>query len=68
MMLVYWLQPSSVVLYIQKQRIYHQKVSMGLRPHLWVFSLKTAPLAPELQVSLVSSSHLWFSPFTTATL
>ena len=25
-----------------------------------VFAFKTAPLAPELQVSMVPSPHLWF--------
>ena len=33
---------------------------MGARPHLWVFAFKTATLAPELQVSMGSSPHLWF--------
>ena len=32
------------------------------------FPLKTATLAPELQVSMDPSPHLWFCAFTTATL
>ena len=33
-----------------------------------VFALKTAPLAPELKVSMGPSPHLWFCTVTTATL
>ena len=33
---------------------------MGPRPHLWFFAFKTATLAPELQVSMGASLHLWF--------
>ena len=33
---------------------------MGPRPHLWIFAFKTATLAPELQVSIGPSRHLWF--------
>ena len=33
-----------------------------------VFAFKTATLAPELQVSMGPSPHLWFCAFTTATL
>ena len=32
------------------------------------FAFKTAALAPELQVSMGPSPHLWFCAFTTATL
>ena len=32
------------------------------------FAFKTAPLAPELQVSMDPSLHLWFCAFTTASL
>ena len=32
------------------------------------FGFKTATLAPELQVSMGPSTHLWFCAFTTATL
>ena len=32
------------------------------------FAFKTAPLAPELQVSISPRPHLWFCAFTTATL
>ena len=41
---------------------------MSPRRHLWYFELKTATLAPELQVSMGPSPHLWFCAFTTATL
>ena len=33
---------------------------MGPRPHQWLFAFKTAPLAPELNVSIGPSPHLWF--------
>ena len=33
---------------------------MGPRPHLCFFAFKTAPLAPELQVSIGASPHLQF--------
>ena len=33
---------------------------MGLSLHLLVFALETATLAPELQVSMGRSPHLWF--------
>ena len=33
---------------------------MGLRPHLWFFVFKAAPLAPELQISMGPSPHVWF--------
>ena len=36
------------------------QVSMGPRPHLWLFAFKRATLAPELQVSMDPSPHLWF--------
>ena len=29
-------------------------------PHLWFFTFKTATLAPELQVTMGPSLHLWF--------
>ena len=32
-----------------------------------VFEFKTSTLAPELQVSMGPSPHLWFCAFTTAT-
>ena len=33
---------------------------MGPRPHLWFSAIKTATLAPELQVSIGPNPHLWF--------
>ena len=33
---------------------------MGPRPHLGFFAFKTATLAPEFQVSMDTSPHLWF--------
>ena len=33
---------------------------MGPRHHLWFFSFKTAPLAPDLQVFMGHSRHLLF--------
>ena len=35
---------------------------------MFFFAFKTATLAPELQVSIGPSPHLWFYAFTTATL
>ena len=40
----------------------------GSQPSSVVFLLKTATLAPELQVSMGPSPPLWFGAFTTATL
>ena len=34
---------------------------------MFFFAFKAATLAPELQVSMGPSSHLWFCAFTTAT-
>ena len=36
------------------------QVSMGPRPHLWLFAFKTATLASELLVSMGPSPQLWF--------
>ena len=43
---------------------------MGPSPHISLFfpPIKTATLAPELQVSMHFSPHLGFCAFTTATL
>ena len=41
---------------------------MGPRPLLLFLAIKTATLAPELQVSMGPSPHLWFCAFTTALL
>ena len=38
------------------------------QPSFLVFACKTAPLGPELQVSMGPRSHLWFSAFKTAPL
>ena len=40
----------------------------GSHPSSVVFACKTAPLGPELQVSMVPRPHLWFYAFKTATL
>ena len=37
-------------------------------PSFVVFACKTATLAPELQVSIGPSPHLWFCAFTTSIL
>ena len=41
---------------------------MGPIPYMSFFAFKTAPLAPDLQVSMGPSPHLWFCALTTATL
>ena len=40
----------------------------GSHPSSVVFTFKTAPLAPELQVSMGPSPPLWFCVLTTAAL
>ena len=44
-----------------------QPSSVSLVPRRFI-AFKTATLAPELQVSIGPSPHLWFCAFTTATL
>ena len=40
----------------------------GFQPSSVVFGCKTAPLEPELQVSMGPRPHLWFFAFKTAPL
>ena len=40
----------------------------GSQPSSMVFACKTAPLGPELQVSMGPRHHLWFFAFKTLTL
>ena len=69
MTLVYWFQPSPVVLGIQKSDFSIRITSLqGTQPSFVAFACKTATLGPELQVSMGPSPHLWFCTFTTATL
>ena len=53
-----------------KQPLYDQNYkSLCVPDHTYgFFAFKTAHLAPELQVSIGPSPHLWFCAFTTATL
>ena len=61
MTLVYWSQPSSVVLYIQNSDFRIRISSLyGSQPSSVVFACKTAALGPELQVSMGPSPHLRF--------
>ena len=54
-------QTSPVVLCIQNNVIGIRITSLhGSQPSFVVFECKTAPLAPELQVSMDPSPHLWF--------
>ena len=54
----------------EKQRLYDQNYKSLWVPDLTYvfFAFKTAPLAPELQVSMGPSPYLWFCAFTTALL
>ena len=40
----------------------------GSQPSSVIFAFKTATLAPELQVSMGPSPHLWFGTLTTSSL
>ena len=69
MTLVYWSQPSSVVLCIQICDFSIRITSLYGSQHSFVaFACKTATLGPELEVAMGPSPHLLFSAFTTATL
>ena len=69
MTLVYWSQPSSVILCIQNSAF-----SIGItnlyvsQPSFVPFAHKTATLGQELQVSMGPRHHLWLFAFKTATL
>ena len=61
MMLVYWSQPSSVVLCIQNSAFSIRINSLyGSQPSSVVLPCKTAPLGTELQISTGPRPHLWF--------
>ena len=52
----------NIVISIRNSSLY------GSQPSFVVFACKTAPLGPELQVSMGSRTHLWFLVFKTVTL
>ena len=69
MTLVYWSQPSSVVLCIQNSDFSIRISSLyESQPSSVVFACKTATLGPELQVSIGPRPHLWFFAFKMGTL
>ena len=69
MTLVYFSQPSSVVLCIQNSIFIIRVTSLyGYLPSFVAFASKTATLGPELQDSMGPRPHLWFLAFKTATL
>ena len=69
MMLVYWSQPSSVVLFIQNSDFSIRNTSLYRSlPSFVAFACKTATLGPELQVSMCPRPHRWVFAFKTATL
>ena len=69
MTFVYWSQPSSGVLCIQNSDFKIRITSLyGFQPSFVAFACKTAPLGPELQVSMSPRPHLWFFTFKTANL
>ena len=61
MTIVYWPQPSSLVLCIQNSMISIRITSLcGSQPSFVVFACKTATLGPELQVSIGPRPHQCF--------
>ena len=69
MTLVYWSQPSSVVLCIQNSAFRTRFTSLYGSNHSFVpFACKTATLGPELPVSMGPRPHLCFFAFKTAPL
>ena len=61
MTIVYWPQPSSLVLSIQSSMISIRITSLHVsQPSFVVFARKTATLGPELQVSIGPRPHQWF--------
>ena len=67
MTLVYWFQPSSVVLCIQKGDFgIRITILQGTLPSFVAFACKTASLGPELQVSMGPRPHLLYSAIKTA--
>ena len=69
MTLVYWSQPSSVVMCIQNSYFSIGITSLyGFQPIFVAFVCKTATLGPQLQVSMSPRPRLWFFAFKTATL
>ena len=70
MTLVYWSQPSSVVLCTQNSYFRIRITSLyGSQPSFVVFASKIATLGPELEVFMVPRPHLCiFFAFKTATL
>ena len=68
MTLVYWSQPSSVVLRVQNSDFSIRITSLhGSQPSFVASVCKTATLGPELQASMRPSPHLFFA-FKAATL
>ena len=68
MTFVYWFQPSSVVLCIQKSDFISRFTSLqGTQLSFVAFACKTATLGPELQVSMGPKPRLCFFAFKTAT-
>ena len=67
---LYWSQTSRMVFCMQNNVISIRITSLygSQTSPMFFFGFKTAPLAPELQVSMGPSPHLWFCAFTTATL
>ena len=61
MTIVYWSQPSSVILCIQNSDISIRISRLyWTQPSFVVFACKTATLGPELQVSVGPRPHLCF--------
>ena len=61
MTVVYWSQPSSVVLCIQNSDFSIRITGIYVtQPSSVVFARKTATLEPELQVSMGPRPHLFF--------
>ena len=61
MTIVYWPQPSSLVLCIQNSIISIRITSLyGSQPSFVVFASKTATLGPELHISIGPRPNQWF--------
>ena len=60
MTIVYWPQPSSLVLCIQNSMISIRITCLyGSQPSFVIFARKTETLGPELQVSIGPRPHQW---------
>ena len=63
------LRPHFWILHAKQRRKEQNYKSLWVPDHTYVFfAFKKTTLAPEFQISIGPSPHLWFCAFTTATL